>query len=153
MYTNKISAFLLVAGLIAALTAGQTSLSAGQTATGKDRDTAIVLLPLPFEQDSDPISLKTNDDAVWFLFYAQKGQVYSFLFADPEGKIVLKSELYGAGTAPEQSTEMDLSAGKKKVVSCQAKETGNYYLKVILQKNGPFKGKFVYQSGVMKPQS
>ena len=121
-----------------------------QSPQGIDKETAIVLFPLPFEQTSDEFTINTNNSC-WFLFYAQKGKVYNFQFKDQNNKSELKVEIIGNLDKVMKSSSI-VFTNNNTVLTWQAEESGNFYLKITLQKNGPFKGKFDYIIN-MKSQS
>ena len=147
----------LVIGLVAGLfilntvySAGNSNVPAGKE--GKSKEKAIILVPLPFDQESDPYALVQKDDALWLLFYASKGENYIFEFIEESGTGTLKAAFFGSGSSPELETSKKLGDKKNFVISFTARDQGNYYIKLSAGEATSWKGKLKYFIGKL-PQS
>lgn len=131
-----------------------TPAPATRSSLGRTREEAVVLLPLPFDQESDEFTLVSTNQTFWFLFYARANQPYSFLFPHPpKVRAGLKAEIEAADGSVKQTLSIDMSNTnlRQSLLEFTPMENGNHYLRVTLTANAPFKGRFIYLSGTFRP--
>jgi hypothetical protein len=153
----KKSTLLPVIGIVTGLFLLSTVYSAGNSNTaaskeGKSQEKAIILVPLPFDQETDPYTLAPKDDSLWFLFYASKGENYIFEFTEENGTGEIRASFYGGSVTPDLETSKKMGDKKSFTVSFTAKDHGNYYIKLSVAENSTWKGKLKYYIGKL-PQS
>ena len=77
------------------------------SAQGKTKASAIVLLPLPFDQETGTIAIESQTETLWYLFYASQGQDYVFEFVGEEADGILKTEIIGLKDTAELDKEQE----------------------------------------------
>ena len=140
---NTILYGLLVAGAVL------SPLSTATAQTGKSRDDATVLLPLPFESEEGPFSfgLPQKADVLWFLFYSDKDQNQVFDFSEENGTGILKLDIIRNSDTPLYQGSKILGDKKDFIISLRINDAGNWFIRLTLDPNSSWKGKLKYFNG------
>ena len=120
---------------------------AGDSKEGRNKEKAVVLVPLPFEQESDPYAVASKDVEMWFLFYADKDENFVFEFTEKTGAGNLKASFFTDSDTPELETTKKLGDGKSMLISFAAKVQGNHYIKLTVDDKGSWSGTVKYYIG------
>ena len=122
-------------------------------AEGQSRDNPVVIVPLPFDQETDPYSLARKGDVLWFLFYANTGDNFVFEFTEASGAGRLLAALFNDADAPLFEYSKQLGDKLNFVIAFSAKATGNYYIRLSPDTDSSWRGTLKYYIGIVQTSS